>query len=507
MAGLKIDIYSHNFAVTKFDQRGKEALFSFCKKSLVQWSWNRVDGRMVRELIRTYAASNQERSVFRFHINCYNDFIIHLENFGLSSRSFQIVKHPLYKPAVVKYNLIFKHPPFDYQVRGVDYVVADGKSKLVTLQTGFGKGGLSLRSFVPLATRVACVIKGMYVEKWIQEYIDYFGKVKGDIIVVRGSKDLKNIIELGLAGEIEAKFIIITNTTLYNFYYEFERFNGADSYGCDPIDLWKVLGVGLRLIDELHQDFHLNFRLDLYSHVPKVLSMSATMEADDPFICKMYELAYPLDSRFEKLPFDKYISVKALTYTLNDPKRLKWQNWIRRSYSHVIYEQSLIKNPPILKNYLELIKLIVENSFIRKRKPGQKMIIFAATVEMCTIITKYLRDIYTTVGIVRYTSDDEYEDLLAADISVSTLKSAGTALDIPGLMITLLTDNVNSRQANDQVLGRTRKMKGEWADITPEFLYLVCNSIPKHLEYHQKKMSIFADKVLSHQTMETGIRV
>ena len=851
MAGLKIDIYSHNFAVTKFDQRGKEALFSFCKKSLVQWSWNRVDGRMVRELIRTYASSNQERSVFRFHINCYNDFIIHLENSGLNSRSFQIVNHPLYKPAVANFKLVDTRQAHDYQIEAKDYLNSPGRSKLVTLQTGRGKlapldakikipGGWTTmgeveigstvtawdgdptvvkgvypqgvvqlykvtfadgrstecgaehlwkvyyintsahkrwrivntlemqrlltmpnpRVYIPLINsedcqdidlpippytlgvilgdgaisrgsititkldkdlfenieselplglkitqkdvkhwtitgnskvggneylnslrelglqgcvawtkfipesylhastfqrkallqglmdtdgtigktgsssysttskklaedvqylvrslggiasissrtptfshkgekkkgrlayqvnirvkkpselflierklkrtnddnqysanlklrvmsvepttfkeaqcievdhpdrlyvtddfivthntfcelkaiyerkvRTVCIIKGMYVEKWKEDYIGAFGNNKTELMVIRGSKDLKNLIELAQAGELVANFIIITNTTMYNYLYEFERFNGDHSYGCDPIDFYPTLKAGIRLVDEVHQDFHLNFRMDLYTHIDVVHSLSATMEPDDPFIRKMYELAYPLDTRFKGIPFDKYISVKALTYTLNDPKRLKWQNWIRRSYSHVIYEQSLIKNPLILKNYLGLIKLIVENSFIKKRKPGQKMIIFAATVEMCTIITKYLRDIYTTIGIVRYTSDDEYEDLLAADISVSTLKSAGTALDIPGLMITLLTDNVNSRQANDQVLGRTRKMKGEWADVTPEFLYLVCNSIPKHLEYHQKKMSIFADKVLSHQTMETGIRV
>jgi hypothetical protein len=347
----------------------------------------------------------------------------------------------------------------------------------------------------------------MYVDKWTQDYIDVFGKKKGDLMVVRGSKDLKRLIDLGMSNELDAKFIIITNTTMFNFFYEFERFNGDHSYSCDPIDLWRILGVGFRLIDELHQDYHLNFRLDLYSHIPKVLSMSATMEADDPFLVRMYELGYPPDTRFEGIPFDKYISVKALRYTLNEPKKLKWQNWIRKSYSHVIFEQSIMKNHQILANYLKLLHHVVNTSYIAVREPGQKLLIFAATVEMCTLIAQYLKPLYPKLTVFRYTSGDDYDAFLAADIGVSTLKSAGTAVDIPGLRITFMTDSINSQQANNQVLGRTRPLKGEWKDVVPEFLYLVCNDVPKQNEYHGKKVSIFADKVLSHQVLETGFRV
>lgn len=473
---------------------------------MTQWGFVLEDGAMRRKMLRTFAAANMSRTEFRFHINSYKDFISFLNDYGYNSSCLEITNHEAPSGLKIKFVLKDKRDARDYQEKTVNYLVAPGKTKLVTLQTGKGKTFCGLRAMFLLSVRVVIVIKGMYVDKWKEDVKEAFNIKNEDLMIVRGSKHLHALIDLALAGELKAKVIIITNTTMYNYLYEYERFDGVCTYGVSPIDFYKTLNAGVRLIDEVHQDFHLNFRMDLYTHIEKTLNLSATMEPDDPFLKKMYELMFLTPERFEGIPFDKYISVKALYYSLNDPKSVKWKNWIRKSYSHVMLEQSIMRNAKILNNYLQLIDSVVKESFIKVMQPGQKMLIFAATVELCTVICNHLQKILPHLVINRYTSEDPYDFLLKSDISVSTLKSAGTAVDIPGLRITLMTDSINSGQANYQVLGRTRPLK-DWADITPEFIYLVCFDIPKQLEYHEKKKVIFANKVLSHIELNTGIRI
>jgi hypothetical protein len=84
-----------------------------------------------------------------------------------------------------------------------------------------------------------------------------------------------------------------------------------------------------------------------------------------------------------------------------------------------------------------------------------------------------------------------------SDIGVSTVLSAGTAVDIKNLRYNLMTTAIDSQQSNEQTLGRTRLLK-DWPDITPRFRYFVCSSIEKHMLYHRNKLDYFKGKVKSH---------
>lgn len=365
---------------------------------------------------------------------------------------------------------------------------------------------LTLAALAQIGQRTMLVIKGMYVDKWIEDVKESFGLKPGELMVVRGGKNLKALIDLAIEGELDCKFIICTNKTIYNYLKSFEKFKDQDmGYGCRPEDLYSTLGVGVRVIDEAHQEFHTNFRQDLYSHVPKTINLSATLESDDAFMNSMYEIAYPRDLRFRGAAYDKYIAVKALMYGARDIRAIRYMGK-RRNYSHVVFEQSIMKRKGLLAKYVDMLLEIIQVSFIRKREPGQKMLVFCSTIEFCTKLTEEIQRQHPTLKVSRYVSDDDYEDLLTSDISVSTIKSAGTAVDIENLRVTLMTDALNSRQANEQALGRTRRLK-QWPDVTPEFIYLVCTDIQQHIRYHNNKREFFADKVLSQKEYNLGVRL
>ena len=352
-------------------------------------------------------------------------------------------------------------------------------------------------------TRVVCCIRPQYIKRWLDDLvgkeriIDY---KKKDILVIRGSEDLKNLIALARDNELNAKFIIISNKTLQLYLTQHEMLNGVHDYGCAPEELFGLLKVGIRLVDECHQDFHLNFKLDLYTHCPVTIDLSATLVSDNKTVTKMYGVKFPPASRVNAGAYDRYIAVSALFYGIRHPEKVRFTRRGLGSYSHVDFEHSILRSKEMTKNYMRLIKESLDSFYIEVREPGQRALVFASTVEMCTLIAKEMQYIYKDLDVYKYTGGDDYERLKNCDIGVSTLGSAGTAVDIPGLRVVVCTTAIDSIQANIQAMGRLRRLR-DWPDVTPNFLYFTCIDVPPHMLYHENKMEKLKGRALSHNIL------
>lgn len=499
-----VDEYSHFLKVRGFDKRAKEVLLKFCI-GMAEWGPVRVaPGKFVRKMVRIYAAATKDRSEFRFHINQKEELLEHLRAHGGSS-CVELREHEPPKAKSVQFKVDAKFTPRDYQVNILEYLTNHQIINVLTLQTGKGKTFCALKAAEMMGVRVLAVIKAQYIEQWIESYEDTMvGSAKNELMVVKGARQLKALIALAQSGELNkmnVKFIIISSTTMYNFIAEYERHGKAVSYDCNPDEICELVGAGVRLVDEAHQMFHLNYRLDLYTHVQKTINLSATLKSSDPFKDKVYRTAFPLHLRYQGAQYDKYIEVKALFYRMKSMKGLRYKARALKSYSHMELEKSIMKNKEILDNYVDMIADIIEEEYIKSREPGQRCLIFAATKKFCSVIRDRLAQHFSDLDIRRFTDEETYANLMEPDIIVSTLQSAGTARDVPGLYVTLMTTALGSREGNEQALGRLRRLK-DWPDVTPKFLYLVCTDIDKHLEYHEKKIEYFEDKTLSQKELQ-----
>lgn len=358
----------------------------------------------------------------------------------------------------------------------------------------------ALKAFAIAGKRVLITIPGRYVKKWIEDCEGAFHLKKGDLMVIRGGRDLKVALNQGLEGAITAKIIICTSTTIQNYIKDHtQRTNKG--YPVPPELMCQTLGIGRRLTDECHQFFHLNFTMELYTHTAKTLNLSATLEHGDPFINRMIQVIYPYDCRMQGRAHKKYIDVSALSYYIEEPKKIPHIR--RKMYSHTMFEESILKKKFLLDQYIGFIVKLTNMSFVKKRKEGQKMLIFAATKKMCGEIVAALRRTHHGLTIARYVSEDDYKVLHTNDIVVTTLGSAGTAVDVEDLKTTLMTVSIDSRQSNAQALGRLREMVN-YDYETPEFLYIYTPDIDKQRSYHERKFEIFRPLCRNHNEYNSG---
>lgn len=502
--GLQIDLYSHHFQVSNVTSYYNQPIESFATR-LIEISVNKdAWGNITREEVRIYAQRSLvgECYVYRFHINLFNEFKEYMEARGIELNN--IIKHELYEPGTYTYGLKPGWVPFENQIPVIDYLVADGTKKVVDASTGSGKTIMTIMALAKLNQRVALVVKPMYIDRWLdvtapgnKQALTFSNK---DVMTIRGSSQLRSLILLAKDDELRAKFIIISNRTL-TMYYEHYKDNGpSEEYGfVKPEQLWELLDVGVRLIDEAHEHFHACFVSDLNSHVPKSIELSGTLEPDDPFMNQMYQIMYPPELRMNTGKREKYIELYALNYTLSDsPKPVRTTRRGRSSYSQAAYEENLLKDTKRRRHLVDMIKDVVETWFMSEKLPDYKLLLFFDTVDGCALIADELGKTYPHLKVSKYTQEESASVLDDFDIIVATPGSAGTAVDIANLQMVISFVMRSSSQALIQYIGRLRKLKTD--EVKPKYIYLYTKNIGTHNKYHMKAQEVYRHIVLSSES-------
>lgn len=331
-----------------------------------------------------------------------------------------------------------------------------------------------------------------------------------EVVYIQGSKDLKKAMQMVEAGLLDdVKVFICSSRTLINFIEAYEKFNGEldGVYPCSPHELYELFDIGSRIKDEVHLSLWANFKEELYLHVGKSFSLSATLE-DGTFLDRVLAVMFPKEIRSPEVEYLKYIDVYSLMYALEKPDQVKTSHRGSTDYSHNAYEDYILKNRKMFASYSQIMVDWLREEYLSIRKDKQRACIFVSSVEMATAIWKVLEKAYPNVSFARYAASagDIYDEAKQANVLITTVQSFGTGFDLEDLIASLMTTNLRSQKTNLQVLGRLRVLKN-YPGQTPKFYYLICSDIRKHMAYHEEKKLQFNGKVKSHQNRFLRITV
>lgn len=502
-----INVYSHGIHVRVNYRTDRSLLRSFYDKLSV-FDERFIPGRgRVRMLKNTYATYHGKDSSYGLHRNHMMDLLEHLKRSGVLDSDVTVIFAEPYKPQPS--NLVLKPGValYDYQEPIHEFLQMPKPTRVLPLQTGKGKTAISLFTIAHAKVRAAVVMGAMHIETWIKDSKWMFeGEWHENIVVVKGSKKLRDTIRSARKGKLTQSIILISITTLRRFLSEHEKEEEGFDYGCTPLELYKVLGVGIRITDEAHENLHFNFRHDIETTVPKAIFLSATLKSNDNFVNGLYETIYPIDSRYEGLEWDKYIKVDALGYGLKDPTKVRYKAYGGR-YNHIVFEEWIMADKNRLRNYFDMIQRIIEVGYLKGYQEGMKCLIFFGSKQMCEVAALHFKDLFPNHSTHAYTGDHDSEILHSNDIVCTTLGSSGTGKDIKGLRTVILTTALFARERNIQVLGRLRKLEEMFPGVDPKFYYLVCRDIDKHMQYHRNKVVLFKDYAKEVKSSNTNFMV
>jgi hypothetical protein len=108
--------------------------------------------------------------------------------------------------------------------------------------------------------------------------------------------------------------------------------------------------------------------------------------------------------------------------------------------------------------------------------------------------------------VKRYVGDDKYDDLVKSEIAISTPGKAGTAVDLPGLVLALVTTAIDDRQLNEQIAGRPRRIT-RWPGMDPRVVFLHSKEVGKHNAYLNSRREALNPVALSLDVVHTNYRI
>ena len=289
---------------------------------------------------------------------------------------------------------------------------------------------------------------------------------------VTGSTRFKSVADLMLS-DYKPDIIVASLGTMRLFC------KGDSGYQDLPMDLdglFRHLGIGTKIFDEVHKAFHAQNQIDLRVNVPYNLYSSATFTQTNSDARRIFDRVYPVAIRYGINNYDKYVT----TYTFGYRGEVMERHVCRmRGYSHARYEgQLLVKQAKFNKYVDECLIPKIDAYFVNRYKPGRKMLIFACTRQFVEALVTRLQSHYEDKVVNEYVEGSSDDVLTESDIIISTLQKASTGLDVKGLITALNTISMMAPILPQQMLGRLRKIEGE------ELIYL--DQFDMNLESHRR---------------------
>jgi len=499
---LKLTIRNTNFIVEVYDEIIYD-IIDIAKRYLLTHSLT-YDHRLKRNVKKPkdlYMLSFDKQGVYVFNINNLKDIISLLKRHGISKEDIEIHFEKDYD--IKKINLT-TDPKFilrPYQRTYVDIIkTSKHVYNFIDLPTGMGKSAIASFAVVELNCKTMIIVLPRYMVKWKEDLHKYTDIKDSEIYFINGSTRFKKYMELNIEGIDDHKVVIVSTRTLHNYFKEYnEYFTNDDvfTYPIEPFDLMEMLKIGTILNDETHQEFHLVYRAMLYFNVKRFIGSSATLDSNDSDMRKMYNYMFPTETRVTNIvEAPKYIDVTAVGYHIDNLRGIQWKR--NFGYNHILFEQTLIKKPKLLKSYLEMLDYYIKSVFIDNRTKKDKALVFAATVDMCSIMTSYFRKQYNDLDVNRYVEDDSLDNLHNSDIVFSTVISSGTAHDIENLKSVFQTISIGSLQANKQARGRLRYRD----DTDLDYYYFYCKDISKQVALHKTRYNVLRSTSKSYRFID-----
>lgn len=345
-------------------------------------------------------------------------------------------------------------PPRENQKEALRFMVCAGeytsnqyKSQLcLNLNTGKGKTYISVASITYYQITTILIMSSIsYIEQWTQMILQYTNISPKEIKHINGSASINRLLR---NKNNSYKIYLVTHSTLQRF----ASTNGWEKVG----ELFKHLQIGIKIFDEAHQNFNNVCMIDFFTNTYKTFYVTASparSSEEEDKIYKKYFKNVPSIELFdeEEDPHTKYIAIKFNS----NPSPIDIAN-CRNQYglNRVKYMEYLIDKP----EYLQLLRVILQ---LALNSDGKCLIYIGlnSAIEFTYrwIICNY-EELYNNVGIfTTLVSPQEKEEAKNKKIILSTTKSAGAAVDIKGLKMTvIINEPFKSQVIAQQLIGRTR---------------------------------------------------
>lgn len=471
----------------KVDRNNPAALYlkNLASRVLTDHEFNPRLKRLVPT--KRYAVYDDKAEMLYLPVNLADDVIGLFTDMGFE---YKLIDEPFHTCRDLKIKMKESFVPREHQVPVIEHLKQDlPRRKGLAIQTGSGKTVSSIAGAIAYGKSFMIVVSRLH-HQWAESLYQFTNIRRDQLCIIQGINSLIDV----LSSERKPEVFIFSLETLRAYclrkgdYAELPPFS----------EFVKYFGIGTKIMDEVHLNFHADTIIDLSCNVPNNIYLTATFTSGNPGTRKIFNIIYPSKMRFgEDREFDKYTDVYCYGY-YGDVPEYKGKYYVvgtQRGYSHIKYEKYLLKRPMFLKNYVEhVISPLIFAHYINRRLPGQKIAIFFAMIEMVEYVYNWCKTTFPDLVVNKFIAGSPDKVLVDSDIIITTAKSMGVGTDCKGLITVINTVSTKSPPAVLQICGRLRKIP----NITTQYIDLVDMNLRAHKHYQREREAILRPTVKNY---------
>ena len=328
----------------------------------------------------------------------------------------------------------------------------------VNLNTGVGKTYVAIVTFAYLSMRTMMITSSLdWIDQWREKIKEYTNLRDDEIYTIAGVSSIAKLIN-GMKDVSKIKFFLCSHSTIKSF---------AKRYGWNMVSaLFKRLEVGVKIYDEAHLWFDNICMIDFFTDVAKTYYLTATPIQSDFFNNRIYQTAFKTVPSIDLFDEDKDPHTSYISMLFNShPKPTDISACTNRyGFDRIKYTEYLT----FQENYYKILKILLV-MIEQTVSPQGKVLIYIGTNYAIMRTYYWIKYYYPhlSIGLFSSLSPKELKNReLNNRIILTTTKSAGAALDIQGLELTIvLNEPFKSPVLTKQTFGRTRAHNTRYIDI------------------------------------------
>ena len=361
------------------------------------------------------------------------------------------------QPREIKIRMIDSFTPREDQVGVIDFLTNENMyRKGLATATGSGKTVSSIAALVKLGHAAIIIVSGLQ-DQWFRS-IYQFTNAKGDqVYKIQGIDSIIRLID----DKIKPDIFVCSLETVRLWVNHKANYEELPTW----FQFLTHYGIGTKIMDEVHLNFHADTIIDLNSNVRNNIYLTATFSAASSITKKIFNMIYPPSMRYGEDKRDRYIDVYVYAFCgdVREKKCVK-----SRGYNHARYEIELLRRPTFLRAYFnDVIFPVVNIHYIHRKRPGQKLLIYFARLEMVDAAYEWFIKTYPDLKVTKYVHGIPDTVLSDHEVIVATPKKAGCGTDIKNLRTVIQTVSCKADTLVDQFRGRLRKLDN---GDTPEYV-------------------------------------
>lgn len=402
-----------------------------------RWEWT-ITGKFV--------GFNKSNGIVSVPINFLPQIETHLNNCGYELEKRQMADYTLREIKIAP------NPEYHDLPHQVELIAKCSEKtpgiKGLAMQTGKGKTYSAIKAICNLGY-AACIIVPGLVDQWIDEIKKYTNLEDDEIYKIQEFDSLYKLMKSGVMPKI---FVCsITTMRIYS--------KGQENYRLLPLSysqFFEHYGIGVKVVDECHLNFHATVRMDLKCNVPYNLYCTATFTQNNKYAKKIFDVIYPPHIRYGADKYDRYVDCHFYYF---HGEVLERKCVRARGYSHMLYEKQLLKTQRAFNEHFDDFLLqLINIHYVNEYKPGNKLLMFCSTIDFVNKVVNRIREKLPQYRTNAYIGNSERAILNESDIIIATVGKAGTGLDLKGLSTVINTVSLMSPALGAQMFGRLRKL-------------------------------------------------